>query len=140
MEAGEELAPFEFLVTPELNQQYLYAIEDFNPIYIDGDESTGPVVHPAILLNMSNRTRSPSFYLEPGWAAIHAADDAQFVNPASVGKRFRVTWKVELVYERRGRPWQTMNVLIVDEDGTEILRRKSHGTFAAQGLSKKQEG
>ena len=35
MKVGEEFEPLEFLVTPEMNQQYLYAEEDFHPRYIE---------------------------------------------------------------------------------------------------------
>jgi len=53
--------PFEFLLTPELNQQYLFAAEDFHPRYFQETEIGSPIGHPGLLLNMSNATRSPSF-------------------------------------------------------------------------------
>jgi len=37
---GEEFVPYEFRVTPEFNQQYLEAVEDHHPRYIQA-------VHPA---------------------------------------------------------------------------------------------
>lgn len=127
--AGEEMAPLEFTVTPELNQQYLYAEEDFHPRYLEGDDSDGPMVHPGLLLNMSNRTRSPSFHLGSGWSAMHARDDVWFVNPARVGARLRVTWRVEEVLEKRGRTWHVVDTRMADQEGREILRRKIHSTF-----------
>jgi hypothetical protein len=138
MQVGEQFAPLEFVVTPELNQQALFAEEDYHPRYIYGTESSPPIVHPGLLLNMSNNTRSPSFYLPPGWAEIHAAEDTEYLHPAYVGKKLRVTWKVEKVFERRGRPWHVLDILIVDEDGVEIMRRKMTNTFAAQELKKER--
>ena len=135
MEVGEEFEPLEFLVTPELNQQYLYAAEDFHPRYIEKSEAGPPLVHPGLLLNMSNNTRSPSFHLPPGWAEIHAAESTEFLNPAKVGKRIRVTWKVIEAYEKRGRPWHVVDILVVDEDEAEIMRRKMVNTYASKELT-----
>lgn len=137
LQVGDVMDPLEFSVTPELNQQYLYSEEDYNPRYIEGDGSGGAIVHPGLLLNMSNRTRSPSFYLAPGWAAIHASEETKFINPGRVGKKFKVTWKVAAAYEKRGRTWQAIDTLMVDEDGTEILRRTMHSTFASPEVGKK---
>ena len=135
LQVGEEFEPFEFVVTPELNQQYLYAEEDFHPRYIEGDGSAPALVHPGLLLNMSNNTRSPSFVLPGGWAEIHAAEETLYLRPARLGRRLRVTWQVVEAYEKRGRPWHVLDVRIVDEDGGEILRRKMTNTFAAPDLA-----
>ena len=135
MKVGEEFEPLEFIVTPELNQQYLYAEEDFHPGYIEGSEGRPPMVHPGLFLNMSNNTRSPSFYLPPGWGEVHAGEDTEYLNPGRVGKKFRVTWRVIEVFEKRGRPWHVLDVRIEDEDGQLIMRRKMTNTFA----SKQQE-
>lgn len=134
MEVGDEFEPLEFVVTPELNQQYLYAEEDYHPRYIEGGEAGPPLVHPGLLLNMSSNTRSPSFHLPPGWAEIQAKEESEYLNPARVGKRLRVTWKVVDAYEKRGRPWHVLDILVVDEDGVEILRRKMTNTFTSPEL------
>jgi len=136
MEVGEEFEPLEFIVTPEVNQQYLYAEEDFHPMYIEPRRDGPPFVHPGLLLNMSNNTRSPSFYLLPGFGEIHAEEETEYLNPGRVGKKFRVTWKVVDVFEKRGRPWHVLDILIVDEDGIQIMRRKMTNTFASRELKK----
>jgi len=128
MAAGECFEPLEFVVTRELNEQYLYACEDYNPIYLD---THNPVAHPGVLLNMSNNTRSPSFLLPEGWSEIHAAETTEYLNPAPLYKRLRVTWEVIERYEKRGRPYHVLDIRVTDEDGVEILRRKMTNTFAA---------
>ena len=140
LQVGEEFEPFEFVVTPELNQQYLYAEEDFHPRYIEGDESAPALVHPGLLLNMSNNTRSPSFFLPGGWAEIHAAEETRYLSPARLGEKLRVTWEVVEAYEKRGRPWHVLDVRIVDADGREILRRKMTNTFAAPAPAAREPG
>jgi len=130
------LEPFEFTVTPELNQQYLFAEEDFHPWYIEQTPSETPIVHPGLLLNMSNATRSPSYRLNSGQAGIHARDETFFLNPARVGKKFRATWEGIGYYEKRGRTYHMNRTRIVDEDGLEIMVRLAHGTIASREISK----
>jgi len=131
-----DLEPFEFLVRPELNQQYLFAEEDFGPWYLEQRESGTPIVHPALLLNMSNATRSPSYRLDPRQAGIHARDEAFFLNPARVGKKFRVTWEGIGYYQKRGRTYHMNRTRVVDEDGLEIMVRLAHGTIASREIPK----
>lgn len=128
---GQEFEPYEFRVTPEFNRQYLEAEEDYASRYLQETDGGPPIVHPALLINHSNVTRSPSFHLPPGMAAIHAKEEVEFLNPGRVGKTFRVSWKVVDVYEKRGRPYQVKEALIVDEDGVEILRRMITDTYIA---------
>jgi len=132
LEIGEQLEPFEFVVTPEYNQQYLYAVEDYHPRYLQETELGPPIVHPGLLLNQSNSTRSPSYYLPPGISSLHAGDEAEFINPGRVGKKFRVTWKIVDKYEKRGRQYRVTETLVVDEDGMEILRRKNFSTLTVK--------
>jgi len=131
----EPFEPFEFHVTPEFNEQYLFAAEDYHPRYLGETDTGPPLVHPGLLLNQSNVTRSPSFSLRGWMAGIHAAEEVEFINPARVGKRFRVTWKVLEEYEKRGRHYTVIEALVAEEDGLEILRRRTHGL-----LVKKEEG
>ena len=57
-------------------------------------------------------------------------EEVEFLNPGKVGKKFRVTWKVVEEYEKRDKLYTVIEGLIVDEDGREILRRKTHGVIA----------
>ena len=117
LRVGEEFAPLEFHVSEEMNENFLHAVEDLHPRYMEGTADGPALVHPALLINFSNNTRSPSFYLPAGMAAIHTHEDVEHSGPARVGKRFRVLWKVTGRYERRGREYQVVEAPIVDEDG-----------------------
>ena len=128
---GESYAPYSFRVTPELNEQYCYAEEDYHPRYRETTAEGPPMVHPALIMNMSNRTRSPSFYMPPGRSVLHAKDDIEFVNPAYVGKELFVTWTVCERYEKRGKEFMVIDCRVTDEDGREIIRRYSHNTHIA---------
>ncbi|MFC1940280.1 MaoC family dehydratase [Chloroflexota bacterium] len=126
-----ELEPLEYVVTPELNQQYLYGEEDFRPCYIEDTEIGPPIAHPALILNWSNSTRSPSYNeqaMQKGQrSGLHARDEAFFCAPARVGKKLRVTYKPLATYEKRGAIFSIYQSFVVDEDGLEIVKRFIYG-------------
>ena len=142
--AGEELAPFTFQVTEEFNENYLHAVEDFHPRYMEGSggasseetaaptKTTAPIIHAGLLFNFSNLTRSPTFSLPAGVAAIHTHEEATFYQPAPVGSTLTVSWKVLDTYEKRDRPYQVIEALISTDDGTQVLRRVSTNIFMGE--------
>jgi hypothetical protein len=136
LQAGDRYEPLEFVVTPDLNQQFLYAVEDFNPIYLEGRDGRPPLVHPVLLMHMSPRTRSPSYRQAPGMGSAFARDRSTYLHPAYVGSRFRVTWTIENTYEQRGKIYQDYVALIEDENSTPILKRELSSTFFSLGKVK----
>ena len=133
LQAGDEFAPLEFTVTPELNQQFLFALEIFERRYWEASTAGPPLVHPVVFLHHSPRTRSPSFRLAPGMGSVFARDRAQFLNPGRVHQRFRVTWQILAAYEKRGRMFQDYRAEIVDAHGVPILRRDMSSAFVTGG-------
>ena len=131
--AGEELAPFTFHVTEEFNENYLHAVEDFHPRYMTGEGGNAPVIHAGLLFNFSNLTRSPSFSLPAGVAAIHTHEEATFHAPAPVGSTITVSWKIIDTYEKRGRFYQVVEALITTADGKQVLRRVSTNIYMGEG-------
>ena len=129
LQPGDHYEPLEVWVSPELNQQILFAQEDFDPRYFDETEFESPHVHPTLLLIFSANTKSPSFRLAPGTGSILAEATTEFFNPAHVNKKLHISWKITNTYEKRGRKYQVMEALMVDEDGLKILRRDLHLTF-----------
>ena len=123
LEAGESFEPLQFTVTDEFNETYLHAEEDVHPRYMDGPN--GGTVHPSLLINESQHMRNPSFYLEPGMAAVLTHNEVHFKSPGRVGRTFTVTFDVVDTYERRGRPYQVVESMIVDDTGAEIMHRKT---------------
>ncbi len=128
---GEEFEPYQFRVTPEFNHQYLEAVDDHHRRYLEETELGSPIVHPALFLNYCSITKSPSFCLPPGIAAVVAKDEIEYLNPGRVGKNFRVSWKVVDTYTKRGRTYQVTEIWVIDEDGMEILRRRMNCTYMA---------
>lgn len=132
LEPGDACAPLDFVVTPEMNEQFLYAQENFDPCYVDAEGNGKAEVHPTLLLQMSANTKSPSFKLAPNTGSILAEASTEFLNPALIGKNLRITWQVTDSYEKRGRRYYIMEASMVDEDDRPILRRQLHLTFPNQ--------
>ncbi len=131
--AGEELAPFTFQVTEEFNENFLHSMEDFHPRYMEGHSDAAPIIHAGLLFNFSNLTRSPSFSLAAGVAAIHTHEEASFLQPAPVGSTLTVSWKIIDTYEKRGRLYQVIEALITTETGSQVLRRVSTNIYMGEG-------
>jgi hypothetical protein len=136
LQAGDEYEPLEFVVTADLNQQFLYAVEDFNSLYVTGADGMPPLVHPVLLMHMSPRTRSPSYRQAPGMGSAFARDRSTYLGPAYVGSRLRVTWKVDKTYEQRGKIYQDYVALVQDQGGGPVLRRELSSTFFTLGKVK----
>lgn len=134
--AGDRYAPLEFTVTPDLNQQFLFAVEDYNPIYLEGRDGRPPIVHPVVLMHMSPRTRSPSYRQAPGMGSAFARERSRYFAPGHVGGRFRVTWTVTNTYEQRGKIYQDYVAVVEDEEGRPLLRRELASTFFTLGKVK----
>ena len=136
MQTGDQYDALEFVVTPDLNQQFLYAVEDFNPIFIEGRDGRPPLVHPVLLMHMSPRTRSPSYRQAPGMGSAFARDRSEYLNPGYVGSTFRVTWTIVNTYEKREKIYQYYVALIEDESARPVLRRELSSTFFMLGKVK----
>lgn len=136
LQTGDEYEPLEFVVTPDLNQQFLYAVEDFNPLFLEGKDGNPPLVHPVLLMHMSPRTRSPSYRQAPGMGSAFARDRSAYLGPAYVGTKLRVTWKIVNTYEQRGKIYQDYVALVRDENARDILRRELSSTFFSLGKVK----
>jgi hypothetical protein len=136
-DVGAEPEPLTFTVTPEWNQQYLFAQEDYDPdLYLGPDA----VVHPALLLNMSNMTNSPSFHRDAHIGGLHARDEVTFREPLPVNTEVQISWKLIEVYERRGRLYHVRDCDIRTSGGNQIMRRKTYVTFIQKGKRQASTG
>lgn len=136
MQAGDRYAPLRFTATAELNQQFLFAVDDFNPLFLEGRDGQPPLVHPVLLMHMTPRTRSPSYRQAPGMGSAFARDRSAYRAPAYVGSTLLVEWEVTQTYEQRGKIYQDYRATIRDENGREVLRRELASTFFTQGKVK----
>lgn len=129
MRAGDSYLPFAFTIGADLNEQFLFAIRDYDPAYVSGSVDGQPLVHPVLLLHMSARTRSPSFVLAPNMGSVFAKDKAVFCTPAYVGDNLLVEWTIHDVYEKRSMIYQELHTKVTRVDGDLVLRREAHSVF-----------
>lgn len=134
MRKGDSYEGMKFSVSSELNQQFLYALEEFDHEYV---VSSGPgaKVHPVILLHMSARTRSPSFHLPENMGSVFARDRVKFLAPARVGETLAVSWQIVDVYEKRGRVYQALETHITGNGGQKLLTREAHSVFYMKNIN-----
>jgi acyl dehydratase len=124
---GQEIDYREFQITPEMQRNYLEVLQDENPLYFEGDPSTGSIAHPVLILNHA----FPAQWIGSFGEHIHAKNYVQFLNPTRVGKKIIARSKAYDKYIRRGRKYITTEITCVDEDGVEVARcrwTETHGT------------
>lgn len=126
---GDTYEPLEIVIGPELNQQVLFAQEEFDARYVADNGEQPAMVNPALLLQLAANTKSPSFKLAEGTGSVLAEASTEFLNPAYVGERLRVSWRVTDAYEKRGRQYYVMEASMEICDGMAVLRRYLHLTF-----------
>ncbi|MDA0654834.1 MAG: hypothetical protein O2912_00285 [Proteobacteria bacterium] len=143
MEPGDFFDPFEFVVTPALNQQYCFAEEDFHPRYITGENGQPPMAHPGFMLNMSNATKSSSHAMKDGYTSLQAGEENTFLGPMFVGEKFNVTWQIVDKIEDHGRLFRFTEAKLMDEKGEVRLHRRVKSGAYSKALAderKKMEG
>jgi acyl dehydratase len=81
-------------------------LDDPSPAYRAPDG----VAHPGLLLRQANRALSENLTLGP-W--IHASSDVAHCGVAGAGDRLEARGRVARVYERKGRGWVDLDLLVV---------------------------
>src|SRR5258705_12376785 len=94
LEPGDEYAPLEFVVTKYMNQQFLFAQEDFEPRYLSSKEDGVALVHPTILLQMTANTKSPSFKLAAGSGSKLSESETACAKQEAICPTLTVRWRV----------------------------------------------
>jgi acyl dehydratase len=127
LQVGDAYEPLDFTISGDLNEQFLYAIAEHDPVYVGG-EAAPAQLHPMILLHMSARTRSKSFRLAPNMGSVYARERVRFRQPAYVGERLTASWTIGAVYEKKGRLYQQLDIQVRGPRGV-VLDREMHSVF-----------
>jgi acyl dehydratase len=90
-------------------------LDDPSPIYRD----PGGAAHPGLLLRQANRALSENLVLGP-W--IHVSSDVAHSDLARKGDRLETRGRVARVYERKGRGWVDLELLVVAAGARPIAR------------------
>jgi acyl dehydratase len=90
-------------------------LDDASPFY----RGASGVLHPALLLRQANRILSENVALGP-W--IHASSDVAHCDLARAGDRLETRGRVARVYERKGRDWVDLDLVVVADDARPVAR------------------
>lgn len=138
-EEGDFYQPVEFTVTPEFNEQYCFGEEDYHPRYITGVDGKPPLVHPGLLLNMTNYSKPVDYRLPEDCTSLQAGDETRFKGHAYVGDSFRVTYQRTKNFEKRGRNYFEHRMVLTNSRGEELMERITLSTLFSKKWAKEKK-
>ncbi len=121
IQIGEVLGRKEVLITEALVATCAHSIESTHPWY-SGDSPYGGAIAPPTIFDNDTLNILDEQYERFG--SIHAKQAWEFKNPLYIGKTVTLTVTVTEKFFRRERPYIVMELVAVDDDGTEICRSK----------------
>lgn len=130
-QVGARFGPTVHVVSPDENEQILFAVGDYNPCYLPSKGGTPGLVHPAFLLRLNVRELA-TYRPTPTSVGVHARDEVRFYRPIRVNEPFAVTWTVERFYEKKGKPYWVRRMVITNEAGETCMTRLMHVAFVNQ--------
>lgn len=113
---GEEYED-EYVLTPELARDYAEGIEDWNPWHLEESPFGGPIANPILILAQHARLFKTKYSTAGN---VHTRHETQFLNPARIGKKIKISGTLVDKYVKRGHEYLVMECRSVDEDGVEI--------------------
>jgi hypothetical protein len=123
VELGTTDGPIPFVVSSDLNEQYLYAQRDYNPLYIDNANGRNVAYPGAVLHAASTGTlRHPT--LAEGWTRRVGRDEVEWHAAVYVDEPLEVSCTYVSFNERKGRPWLEREIVIRNAEGElKLIRR-----------------
>jgi len=114
----------EFRLTAEMNELYLFALDDNNPWYAGQSPFGASLAHPIALVQLGTRPVIKQFPVKvpAGQSSLHAKMDCEFLHPAIVGEHYREQGRLAEKYVRRGRRYLVTEGRFLNGDDVEVLR------------------
>jgi acyl dehydratase len=125
VELGTTDGPIPFVVSGDLNEQYLYAQRDYNPMYID-NASGRNVAYPGAVLHAASTGTLRHPTLAEGWTRRVGRDEVEWHAAVYVDEPLEVSCTYVSFNERKGRPWLEREIVIRNAEGELKLIRRAH--------------
>jgi hypothetical protein len=125
IEVGSTVGPIPFVISADLNEQYLYAQRDYNPLYLGNADGPG-LAYPGAVLHAASTGTLPHPTLREGWTRRVGRDEVEWHTPAYVGEPLEVSCTYVSFVERRGRPWLEREITVRNSAGEVKLIRRAH--------------
>ncbi|MFQ5878981.1 MAG: MaoC family dehydratase N-terminal domain-containing protein [Dehalococcoidia bacterium] len=123
----------DYVVTPQMVQEYADAVQDYNPWYF-GPSPLGGAVTPT-LVRHSEVFRDRRWYLRNTYGNLHAKQEWELFHPIMVGDHITGHSLVMDRYAKRGRDYVVNEALLFADDGRLLLRGRTHTGFLPEGVS-----
>jgi acyl dehydratase len=120
-EIGDKIGVIEFVVTEDLVNRITWALDDYNPWYLEGSPFGGKIA-PATAPLQFDGTLFYDYYAYPEGGSLFAKQEFEFISPVNIGKTYKLTATLVDMYKRKGRSFFKMGVSITDPDGAEVMR------------------
>ncbi len=121
VQVGDEFTSTQLLITPELIEDYAYAVEYFDPLFAPDPETGEQLAHPTIAGNQVLSLRKEKYIVRGG---LHAKHECEFLRPIKAGMRVWSKGKIIDKYWRRDKGYIVTEFVTMDENGVELLRGK----------------
>jgi acyl dehydratase len=125
IELGVTDGPIPFVISRDLNEQYLYAQRDYNRMYI-ANEGGRDIVHPGAVLHAASTGTLRHPKLAAGWTRRVGRDEVEWHAPVYIDEPLEVSCTYVSFAERRGRPWLEREIVITNAAGELKLIRRAH--------------
>ena len=119
VQVGEEFTSTQLLITPELIEDYLYAVDNDDPLFAPDPESGEQLAPPTIAGNQVLSLRKEKYVVRGG---LHAKQEFEFLRPIKAGMRVWSKGKIVDKYWRRGKGYVVTEFVTMDENGVELVR------------------
>jgi acyl dehydratase len=122
---GTTDGPIPFVISADLNEQYLYAQRDYNPLYLASSGSRG-IAYPGAVLHAASTGTLRHPKLAEGWTRRVGRDEVEWHAPVYVDEPLEVSCTYVSFAERKGRPWLAREIVIRNAAGELKLIRRAH--------------
>ena len=117
----------EYVISPQIVQEYADAVQDHHPWYFGPSPFGGPVA-PG-LIRHSEMYVDRRWYLPNIYGNLHAKQEWELFAPILVGERISAhSWVIDR-YSKRGRDYVVNEVLFLGDDGRVHVRGRTHQSF-----------
>jgi hypothetical protein len=134
---GRDYGRHDFVVTPEVVEAYMDALDDHNEIYTGASPFGGPVApallrHSEVYSYRSHPKAQPSWYLPNIYGNLHARQEWEFFVPVMVGDALHTRSFIAERYAKRGRDYVVNEVVFFDVDERVVARQRTHQSFLSE--------
>jgi acyl dehydratase len=118
---GDDLGSRDFLITEDMVERNAWAIDDYNPWYMEDSPFGGRIISPTYLASFDAQLFY-GYYAYPSGGSLFAKQEFEYVSPVKIGERYTMRGTLVDIYTRKGRTFFKAEMSIVNANGTEVMR------------------